>query len=140
MTTDELRDLNRRVALLLGATWKDVRIRGGTSTVPVLTADSFWHSDGVHTEKQLRAYRVPDYSTDISSAWLVVERMRVDGLSAMLYVHDKAIHEIRFACEFLKEVTEAEGGNKWTPHKRHGGVGPTMPEAICLAACAAKGA
>lgn len=78
--------------------------------------------DGAGTGATLE---IPEYSTDIAAAWLVVEKLLKDGKEVYLSA-DKALFSEGFRWVFqIRGVA--------------GGLAPTAPEAICLAALEALG-
>ena len=92
MNTGELRELDAKVAeKLFGEEWTH------------MTRDYVW-SD------------IPEYSTDIKAAWLVVEKLREEYEPIKIIVWDKAVHVFIGMDE--RVFVDA----------------PTAPEAICLAA------
>jgi len=120
MTDDELRALDREVAVkMFGVVPRDVRIKGSTNTVRVLTVSQS-AEDGLWDERELRTlFGVPGYSANIGSAWRVVERMRELG--------------------WRLSLTDLAGD--WTAIFAHNGekrmrtaAAPSAPVAICRAA------
>jgi hypothetical protein len=92
-----------------------------------------WRGPADERARQARAvYGVPRYSTDISAAWLVAEKVRLavvpqlEGSELRWYATD--IHRVVFG-DAVTMIEEAEGGM----------LADSAPYAICLAALIASG-
>lgn len=70
----------------------------------------------------------PPYSTQITAAWLVVERMRADGFSVSVSVDERTDVKHPYACEIAKA--------SWRGSEYEDAV--SAPLAICLAALSAR--
>lgn len=89
--------------------------------------------EGSTGRKEGRVYNVPRYSTDISAAWQVIQKMQSDGWHYEICdSHWEPSHYVKF------------GRGKYDPYddmfrEEHSATGPTPWMAICLAALEAVG-
>ncbi len=115
---------------------RDIRIRGGTSTVRVYPrpgdascADGTWHD-----HELARSYGAPRYSTDIASAWQVVEEMRRRGF--LVSIEDDASDEREPLVQWWNVLFySGDKGDQADLCQK-----ADAPKAICLAALRALGA
>ena len=87
----------------------------------------FWYPPGVHPLSNIYGHTVPSYSTSISDAWLVVERMREMGYNFHASVSAEGS---KVAATFLAS-NDPLPVSRWTLD--------SMPMSICLAALRSLG-
>ncbi len=98
---------------------------------------SHWDADGGikhlvdHNQCEVRPAEFKPYSTDISAAWEVVEKLQSEGFHAC--VHRYVQKNPHWGAQFDKEDLDVICG----PTQ---GAAPTAPHAICLAALKTVGA
>ncbi len=96
-----------------------------------------WHLEGIPCHAQPDSPgsggETPAYSSDLATAWLVVEKIRNTGEAPeQTYWVFTDYSEIGWRAEVLQVLTENDA-----PHHVAAGIGETLPLAICRAALAA---
>ncbi len=102
------------------------KVMGWTEIKTEVIPETGWDLYGVNSKGE-GDFLIPDYSTDISAAWEVVEKLISIGYMVDIQTHTR-FHQVQLE----KLVGETDSGGIW-----QGGEsieGQSAPHAICLAA------